>query len=119
MSGVRYLWILFEHQLWQVGIVVGEISLRQMCSVHERTQKHTQTQEERPLGKMLRGVMKLHLIKFALWSLQSRDEGVDKDKARRLRGQGRRHGSRKLETEGWILKMRVNSRGMKDGRVSG
>lgn len=86
------MWMSFEYQLWQVGIVVGEISRRQMCSVHERTQKHTQTQEERPLGKMLRGLMKLHLIRFALWSLQSRDEGVDKDRARRLRRQGRRHG---------------------------
>lgn len=43
MSGVRYLWMLFEHQLWQVGIAVKEISRRQMCSVHERTQKHAQT----------------------------------------------------------------------------
>lgn len=89
-----------------------------LCS-RARTQKHTQTQGERALGKMLRGLMKLHLIRFALWSLQSRDEGPDKDRARRLRRQGRRHGwrRRELETEGWIFKMRVNSRGMKDGRV--
>lgn len=28
--------------------------------------------------------MKLYLIRFTLWSLQNRDEGVDKEGARRL-----------------------------------
>lgn len=34
---------------------------------------------------MLRGLMKLRLIRFALWSLQSRDEGADKEGAKRWR----------------------------------
>lgn len=41
--------------------------------------------QERTPGKKLRGLMKVRLIRFALWSLQSRDEGVDKEGAKRLK----------------------------------
>lgn len=36
--------------------------------------------------------MKLRLIRFALWSLQSRDEGVDKEGAKRWRAKKKERG---------------------------
>lgn len=66
---------------------------------------------------MLRGLMKPCLIRFALWSLQSRDEGVDREGAKRWREKERRG----EWSEEWDMrqdiKMGANGGRMKNGEV--